>query len=135
MVFDQIGKFYAVYKLNNDYAHKVFMGILRFAIVRNNGAAFGLMAKKPILLKFISSLLIVLLLAYLTYNTFNCGPAGETLSLSFIAGGALGNFTDRIRQNYVVDFVSLNIKSGRFPFFNFADIFIFFGFILLFVYL
>lgn len=132
---DQLGKHYALYKLNNGDAHKYFMGILTFAIVRNRGAAFGLMSKKPLLLKSITLLLIVFLLAYLTYGIFYCKPAGEILSMSLMAGGALGNFADRIRQNYVVDFVSLNIRAGRFPFFNLADVFILSGFILLFIYL
>lgn len=131
---DQFGKRYALYKLNNGDAHKVFMGILTFAIVRNRGAAFGLMSKKPLLLKLLTLLLIVLLMAYLTYSIVFCKPAGEILSMSLIAGGALGNFVDRIRQNYIVDFVSLNIRAGRFPFFNLADVFILSGFIMLFIY-
>jgi len=54
------------------------------------------------------------------------------IALSMLIGGAIGNFIDRIRLGYVVDFIRVDIiKSINFPVFNIADIFIVIGTILL----
>ncbi len=48
-----------------------------------------------------------------------------------LLGGAIGNFIDRIRLGYVVDFLSFKLgKNYNFPVFNVADIFIVLGTIL-----
>ena len=47
------------------------------------------------------------------------GRLGYT-AVSFIAGGALGNFIDRVRLGYVIDMFQL--KFIEFPVFNFADL-------------
>lgn len=132
---DQFSKRYALYKLNRVYAHEVLVGIFRFSIVKNLGAAFGIMAKRPMILKVVTSVIIILLFVYTSLNIFYDKPTGEILSLSFIIGGALGNYIDRIRHGYVIDFISLNIKHKRFPVFNFADFFIIAGCGILFFYL
>ena len=43
------------------------------------------------------------------------------LVLGIVLGGTLGNFTDRLRQGYVTDFVSVGVGNVRFPTFNVAD--------------
>ena len=53
------------------------------------------------------------------------------IGASFIVGGALGNFTDRIRLGYVIDYIDFHVKSFNFPVFNFADVAIFIGSIVL----
>ncbi len=46
----------------------------------------------------------------------------EQIGLSLIAGGALGNATDRWRQGAVTDFIDLHWASYHWPTFNGADI-------------
>ena len=46
-----------------------------------------------------------------------------------IAAGAVGNFIDRIRQGYVVDF--FYFKLINFPIFNVADIYVSVGMVIL----
>ena len=48
-------------------------------------------------------------------------------ALALQLGGALGNLTDRIRYGYVTDFIAVH----RFPVFNFADVAITLGILLL----
>jgi signal peptidase II len=45
-----------------------------------------------------------------------------TLTLALLLGGAIGNFIDRIRFGYVIDFADIGIGTWRFPYiFNVAD--------------
>ena len=52
-------------------------------------------------------------------------------ALSLILGGAIGNYTDRIRLGYVVDFVDVRLGSSHWPTFNVADAAISLGVIIL----
>jgi signal peptidase II len=45
----------------------------------------------------------------------------QSLSLSLIIGGALGNFWDRFAQGYVIDFLDFHYKGLHWPAFNIAD--------------
>jgi lipoprotein signal peptidase len=44
-----------------------------------------------------------------------------TLALALLLGGAIGNFVDRLRFGYVVDFADIGIGTWRFYIFNIAD--------------
>ncbi len=44
-----------------------------------------------------------------------------TITLGLLLGGAIGNFIDRLRFGYVVDFADIGIGSQRFYIFNIAD--------------
>ena len=60
----------------------------------------------------------------------NRGKKTVLISLTMIAGGALGNLIDRIRLGYVTDFIDIHI----WPFvFNFADICVVLGCLILFL--
>ena len=55
------------------------------------------------------------------------------VSICLIAGGALGNFADRVTRGYVVDMIDVNLFN--YPVFNVADCFIVVGAILMCVYI
>jgi signal peptidase II len=44
-----------------------------------------------------------------------------TLALGLLLGGAIGNFIDRIRFGYVVDFADIGVGTWRWYVFNIAD--------------
>ena len=44
-----------------------------------------------------------------------------TLTLGLLLGGAVGNFIDRLRYGYVVDFADIGVGGQRFYIFNVAD--------------
>ena len=51
----------------------------------------------------------------------------QILALSFILGGAAGNYLDRVRLGYVIDFIDWHVKDWHWPTFNVADSFILIG--------
>lgn len=125
---DQYAKRAALLKLSESEIVIRCRGMVRLSIVRNRGAAFGLLRNRQFLLKLITIPLAVIVVLYLLIEADSGSSAIYPLSLAFIAGGAAGNLIDRFKQNYVVDFFSLNFR--RLPFFNLADLFILSGFIM-----
>jgi lipoprotein signal peptidase len=45
----------------------------------------------------------------------------QSAGLSLILGGALGNFIDRARLGYVIDFLDFYFQQWHWPAFNIAD--------------
>ncbi len=88
---------------------------LSFTYTCNRGAAFGLFADKTLLFVLIALVVVGVIIAYLRFLPAN--RPWLRLSLGLQLGGAIGNLLDRLRQGFVVDFVS--IKSA--PVFNLAD--------------
>ncbi len=102
--------------------------------IRNNGAAFSLLANSIVLVILI--VVAVGVVAYLYLRTLNTGTLGFKLILGLIIGGAVSNLIDRVNHSgYVVDFISFRIPQINFYFavFNFADAAISVGVFLLFV--
>lgn len=98
-------------------------------LVVNRGAFLGFLKNRQRLLKTIIALSILTLVGVLIcYVQHNKEPR-MLLALSFIIGGASGNYIDRMYNGYVTDF--LYIKYKKLPIFNIADLFIFLGSILL----
>ncbi len=95
--------------------------------VKNYGAAFNLLSGSRLILSLVSILVsIVLVYVILKKNNIN---RLDLLSYSFLLGGAIGNGIDRISRGFVIDFININFIN--FPVFNFADISINIGLILL----
>lgn len=102
--------------------------------IRNNGAAFSLLANSIVLVLLIVVAIGVIIYLYL--RMFNTGSLWYKLIFGLIIGGALGNLIDRAHHSgYVVDFISFNIPQFNYHFaiFNLADSAISIGVILLFV--
>ncbi|CAN5247529.1 signal peptidase II [soil metagenome] len=93
---------------------------LRLIHVRNTGAAFGLLPERTTLLSILSVLAVLAILYY--YRTIAMSSPLIAGTLGMQLGGAVGNFVDRVRQGYVVDFIDVGLDPGpRFWAFNVAD--------------
>jgi signal peptidase II len=102
--------------------------------IKNNGAAFSLLANSVILILLIA--VAIGLISYMYLRMLNTGSLWYKLIFGLIIGGALGNLIDRARHSgYVVDFISFRIPQANFYFaiFNVADAAISVGVFLLFV--
>jgi signal peptidase II len=123
IVADQVAK--AAIEDNLVVGEKVdVLGPLGLTLSHNKGVAFGLAwGGGALLIAF-----TVLALGFVAY-LFSRNPARPWMwvAVGLVAGGAIGNLIDRIRQDQVTDFVEL----PSWPPFNLADIAITCGVLLL----
>jgi len=119
------------FRFSDEYASAqiVVPDWLSLTYVRNKGAAFGVLPNETLLFVLIAVVVVGVIVAYFRFLPSN--RPWLKLSLGLQLGGALGNLIDRLRQGYVVDFVS--VKS--FPIFNIADSCIVVGVVILAYYL
>lgn len=87
--------------------------------LRNTGAAFGLLEGAAWL--FIPAHLFAVGMVVYFHRQLRLRPLWLHAVLGAILAGGLGNLTDRVRQGYVVDFISVGIGDLRWPAFNVAD--------------
>lgn len=128
---DQVTKYFAVLHLKGQEPFIIIRHHFEFRYVENYGAAFGILQQKRVFFIIITSIVILGIIYYL-YKNFNTLTTIAKFSITLLLGGAIGNLIDRIRLGYVVDFIRVNIiKSYDFPVFNFADIFVVVGTILI----
>lgn len=122
VAIDQYTKHLAVIKLKDQPAFNIIDGVLEFNYLENRGAAFGMLQNQKIFFVFVA----VIFLGVIIYVLFKTPEDKKYLSLhvllTMIAGGAIGNMIDRLRFDYVVDFIYFVLIN--FPIFNMADIYV-----------
>ena len=129
ILLDQWTKWLVVKNMDLHESIEVIKDFFYLTSHRNNGAAWGMFQNQMIFF-YIITVVVVVGLIYLIQT----GTKGKMLygvSLGLILGGAIGNFIDRIRHQYVVDFINTYIFSYDFPIFNIADSSLVIGVILL----
>lgn len=128
--FDQLTKFWAADVLKNGDSIKIIGNFLRFTYAENRGAAFSILQNQRMFFLIITIIMLVFL-GYIYFKTKNISNLSK-LSIAMITGGAIGNFIDRLRLGYVIDFIDVRFGSFyNFPVFNIADSFVVCGTILL----
>lgn len=127
---DQITKFVTVANLREFQTIELIPGFFNFTYVKNTGAAWGIFNQSTILLTILS-IGIIALFIYMYRSQKN---RFTRFFLVVIIAGAIGNLIDRIRLNYVVDFLDFTIFGYHFPVFNVADIAVCLGTFALFLY-
>lgn len=107
----------------------IIPNFLALELVYNDGVAFSLLKGQQLLIILISVIVLIYILKKIVPTI---KKRTETISISLLLGGLLGNLFDRILYNEVIDFISFKIFNYYFPIFNLADTFICIGvFILL----
>ena len=121
IIIDQYTKYLAVAHLQ-DAPFPVIEGVFELQYLENRGAAFGMLQNK----QWFFLIITVVLLFFITKLYIGLPRTKRVIPLRiamiFITAGAIGNMIDRIRLNYVVDF--LYFKLIDFPIFNVADIYV-----------
>lgn len=131
VLLDQYTKILAVNSLKGNAPHVLIDGVLEFRYLENRGAAFGMLQDKKTLFVFMT-IVMLLVVFYVLFKL----PAQKKFSvwhvfLCFICAGGIGNMIDRVRFDYVIDYIYFKLID--FPIFNFADILVTIGTILLFI--
>ncbi len=85
-----------------------------FSYTTNTGALFGLFKGYNLLFIIITLIVIIVIIYYMNKHKLK---QIETILLSLILGGAVGNLIDRMIYGHVIDFINLKI----WPSFNIAD--------------
>ena len=106
--------------------------VLELTHIRNTGAAWSIMQGKTWFLIVLPIIVLIGGVAFMTVKR-NSLKKLEVISISMIIAGGIGNLIDRIRLKEVVDYISFRLID--FPVFNFADICVVVGEILLLAYI
>ena len=91
---------------------------LRLIITQNTGGLFGLFQQQSAVFALFSTGVMVLIVVV---HGRSAPSRYLTLTLGLLLGGAIGNFIDRIRLAYVIDWVDIGLGDWRFYTFNVAD--------------
>lgn len=98
---------------------EVIPGFFNLVFVRNPGAAWGMLGGQQVILIALSAV-IFLLLAVFHRRVLN-PTLDHRIALGLMLGGILGNMIDRIKLQWVTDFLDFHIGTHHFPSFNVAD--------------
>ena len=123
VISDVITKWIAYTELTGvPYPREVIGETVRFWLVYNRGAAFGLNVGEYSRWVFMVLTVGALVILAQLYRQTRAGDTRRTLSLALVCGGAIGNLIDRVRWDRgVVDFIDVGIGTMRWPTFNIAD--------------
>lgn len=111
---------------------KVINNFFYITYVKNTGVAWSILSGK-INLIIVITLIIISVLAIYIFNKKSYSVL-EIISYSMILSGSIGNLIDRIIYGYVIDYLDFNILGYNYPIFNFADMCIVIGIILILIF-
>lgn len=122
LIFDQLTKMRAVKTLKDQDPISLIQNVFELHYLENHGAAFGILQGQRTF--FVIVTIIIVIAVFYIYAKMPLDRKFNKLRviLVLIAAGALGNFIDRTRQGYVVDFFCFKLID--FPIFNVADIYV-----------
>ena len=102
--------------------HEIIGSYVRFTLAYNRDAAMGLSLGEYSRVGFTITAAAVLVVLFALYRRTPAAAKTSIIALAMIAGGALGNLTDRLMSPLgVVDFIDIGTNTVRFWTFNLAD--------------
>ena len=119
IALDQVTKLWAVNTLVGKGAMPFISGILGFRYTENTGAAFSILREKQLFLILLTSVIIIALIGFFIKSLRTDVHVVVRVAYMFLIAGAIGNLIDRVRLNFVIDF--LEFRFIQFPIFNVAD--------------
>ena len=125
VVLDQWTKIYIHTHFLLGESVEIMKHFFSITYIRNTGAAFGIFQEAQNFFKtlfFFSMPPLALILVIALLRNIKDKEIFSILALSGIAGGAVGNFIDRLRFGFVIDFLDFYIGRHHWPAFNIADI-------------
>lgn len=125
VALDQLVKIYIHTHYQLGESTPVVPGFFNITYVRNFGAAFGFLGNSHPAFRemfFLAMPPAALLIILLIMRTVADSDKAQVLALSSVFGGAIGNYIDRLRFRYVIDFLDFHLQEKyTWPAFNVAD--------------
>jgi len=126
VLIDQITKLWAVATVAGAESVEILGQFFKLTLVYNQGGAMGTSFGSSTYYLVTSSIILLFVLYYIYTHRDH---RGLSLTLAFIAGGAVGNIIDRIRVGHVIDFLDFDFfdinlfgyRLERWWAFNIAD--------------
>ena len=121
---EQLDRFLWTLHPNRVRSVEVFENFWHFRYVENPGAAFGFLADQESWLRlplFITITIVATIFICWMFHQTRPEQRLMRFTLGIILGGAIGNFIDRIRLGYVIDFIDWHWYQSNWPTFNVAD--------------
>lgn len=119
VVSDQLLKRWVTANFSPNTPSPVLDDWFRIDFIHNAGGLFGLFQGSAPIFALVTIGVVAVLIAFEVGSGWRSWLV--TLTLALLLGGAIGNFIDRIRFGYVVDFADIGIGTWRFYIFNIAD--------------
>ena len=123
-LIDRLTKFYILKLAEIENTVDIYLtSYLNLYLIWNKGIAFGLLSVNENMIYNIITVIIgiiIIVILFMVWRNDNI----QKYFLVIIAGGALGNFYDRIVYTAVPDFIDVHFNGFHWFVFNVADIFI-----------
>lgn len=110
---DQAAKAYVHTRFELHESVRILEDFFAITYVRNPGAAFGFLGSSPPVFReifFLSMPPVALLIILAIMRTVSNRDRLTIVSLSMVFGGAIGNYIDRIRFRYVIDYLDFHLS-------------------------
>ena len=127
---DQAIKFYLIniYNINTSHLNSQFMekinDYLNLYLIWNKGFAFGFFQNDLQSINNFYMIIMLVLIIFLFIYAFKINQKKYFFAFSLIIGGAIGNLIDRFLYQAVLDFIDIHYMNYHWYVFNFADIII-----------
>jgi len=123
-LIDRLTKLYILKLAEIENSVDVYLtSYLNLYLIWNKGIAFGLLSMNESMIYNTITLIIGIIIVVILFTLWRNDNI-QRYFLILIAGGALGNFYDRIIYTAVPDFIDLHFNGFHWFVFNVADIFI-----------
>ena len=131
VIIDQVTKAWAVARLESRPPIELIKGALEFYYLPNGntGAAFGMLQGHQGLFLIIACVISVVLFIIIYSMPLDKKYDSLVIVMTMIISGGIGNMIDRIRLDYVIDFIYISLIN--FPIFNVADMYVSIGTVVL----
>ena len=125
VALDQLTKVMILARFRLGESYTVIENFFNLTFVKNFGAAFGFLAQSHPEFREIFFLTMppaAMIVIFFLLRSVQAKDRVQVLALSAILGGAIGNYIDRLRFRFVVDFLDFHwFNQYSWPAFNIAD--------------
>lgn len=129
IILDQLTKYIAVLTLTEGFSNIIIPNLLRFQLVYNDGASFGILSGNQLFFAVITVVALIIFGYLFTEISFK-GKRVFSFAIILLIAGTLGNAIDRtFIDRGVIDFINIPMMPF-FATFNFADMYMNVGIVL-----